>query len=332
MTAGFLALLRPAGPWRLGHASGARDRVDRICHSDQLFAAVTHALDRLGMREEWLAAAAEGSVRLSSCFPFQGKTLYVTPPQSLWPPPPSAKVRWEGAKFVPLSLVTGLLSDQALDESRWRVDGSSECLLPRDRSGDGPLRTAVRWSAAIDRLDGTASPHGTACLEFGPNSGMWSAVAFTDDAARLRWTEPMKGAFRLLADTGIGGERSRGWGRFEAPEFREGSFPALLSPAPALESDSAWWLLSVYQPAETDGVDWSRGRYNVIQRGGRVESDAGWGAEKQQSRMVAEGSVLISDFPLRGQTTDVAPPGFPHPVLRSGLAFALPIAWKVTGT
>src|SRR5580693_4050618 len=100
--------LAPAGPWRIGPDSGDRDRVDRVYHSDTLYSAISGAMARLGMIEEWLdatARAAEPAVRFSSCFPLQGGTLFVVPPRSLWPPPPSAKVRWKGARFVPLSVV-----------------------------------------------------------------------------------------------------------------------------------------------------------------------------------------------------------------------------------
>lgn len=329
MPAGFIALLRPSGPWRIGHNSGARDRVERVCHSDTVFSALSSAMELLGKREEWLAAAADARVRLSSCFPFLGKLLFVPPPRSLWPPVPSARVRWKGARFVPVSLVADLLEDQPLDETKWRVDGASECLMPIDRGGSGPSRIALRSNAAIDRLTGAAAVHTTACLEFSPGAGMWMAVSFADQDSRNRWTEPIKGALRLLGDSGIGGERARGWGRFEPPEFREGGFPDLLVPSPGIEQEPAWWLLSLFQPAPADAIDWSRGRYELIRRGGRTESAAGWGIEKKTSEMVAEGSVLISDFPLRGSAADVAPEGFAHPVLRNGIAFALPIAWKV---
>ncbi len=330
MNSGFLALLRPTGPWRLGHHSGARERVDRVCHSDTLFAAVTSAMDLLGSRDAWLEAAGNAEVRMSSAFPFQGKTLFAPPPRSLWPPAASSRVRWRGASFVPLGVIADLLADKPLDENRWRVDGASECLIAQDRPGPGPSRIALRSAAAVDRLNGNTEAHTAACLEFSPGAGLWLAVSFSDEDARLRWEEPVRAAFRLLADTGIGGERSRGWGRFESPEFRSGVFPDLLIPAPSSEVVApAWWLLSLFRPADSETVDWTQGRYDVITRGGRVESAAGWGALKQSSRMVAEGSVLLSDFPPRGATTDVAPEGFPHPVLRSGIAFALPIAWKV---
>ena len=43
----------------------------------------------------------------------------------------------------------------------------------------------------------------------------------------------MKAAFRLLADSGFGGERSRGWGRSEPPEFVEGDLPEMILPPAA---------------------------------------------------------------------------------------------------
>lgn len=102
----MLIRLHPTGPWRIGPDSGDRDRVDRVYHSDTLYSAVSSAMAQLGELEAWLDATArrpDPAVRFSSCFPFQGDTLFVVPPRILWPPPPSAKVRWKGARFVPLS-------------------------------------------------------------------------------------------------------------------------------------------------------------------------------------------------------------------------------------
>jgi len=151
----FAVRFRPVGPWRFGPDSGARDRVDLIYHSDALFSAVCSAMSQLGLAEEWLAATATSAnapaVRFSSFFPFIGDTLLVVPPRSLWPPPESTKIRYKGAHFVPLPVVESLLSDKAIDEDRWAVDGESECLV-LGNSGRGPFRVALRSSAGVDRL------------------------------------------------------------------------------------------------------------------------------------------------------------------------------------
>src|ERR1051325_10872847 len=226
MPGGLLIRLRPAGPWRIGPDSGDRDRVDRIYHSDSLYSAVASAMVRLGMLDEWLAATARAAslgngpaVRFGSCFPYQGDTLLVVPPRNLWPPPASSKVRWKGARFVPLSVVESLASGQALAEDGWMIDGPSECLLPLSTPpAPGPFRVAVRSSAGVDREGAGVAPHSTACLEFTPGCGLWCAVQFSDDAARDNWTAPLTAAFPLLADSGFGGKRSQGWGRTRSEE------------------------------------------------------------------------------------------------------------------
>jgi len=322
MPAGLLIRLRPLGPWRIGPDSGDRDRVERVYHSDALYSAVSGAMARLGTLEEWLdatARAAESAVRFSSCFPFHGDSLYATPPRSLWPPPASSRVRWKGARFVPLSVIQTLASGKPVSDEGWAVDGPSETLIAMGTQG--PFRVSVRSGAAVDREGAAVAPHSSACLEFAHNAGLWLTVAFANDNAREKWKAPVVAALRLLADSGFGGKRSSGWGRAEI---------SVSDAEPLLKSsngsgEKAWWMLSLYHPSPDDSVDWNRGDYAIITRSGRVESDAGWGDTKRPTRMIAEGSVVVAASEPRGAATDVAPEGFPHPVYRAGYALAIPI-------
>ncbi len=304
--------LRPTGPWRTGYR-GDRERVDVVYHSDTLFSAVTHAMRALGWMEEWLAATVgatgEPAVRLGSLFPFVGKTRLIAPPQSVWPPSGRGQLHLSGAKLVPLEV----LRQGIQDEARWEVDGECQCLLPAN--GTAPFRIVVRESAAVDRLTGVAEGHKTACLEFAPNSGFWGVFSAADKV----WESRVKSALRLLADSGFGGERSRGWGRSAEPQFNDAShlFPA------ASEDTAAWWLLSLYSPDASDAVDWTKSQSSVTVRGGWTDSSAGVGLKKQV-RLVEEGSVLAAPG-LRGRAVDVAPEGFAHPVYRAGFALAVPV-------
>ena len=354
---GLIVKLRPAGPWRSGPDSGARNRVDPIYHSDSLYAAVTAAMSTLGMRDDWLDATARHpdgpAVRFSSCFPFLGDTAFIVPPRSIWPPVggvSAIKTRWKSARFVPLHLVAAMLGGQTAHENQWSIDGASECLVPSGQPG--PFRTNVRWSAAVDRLTGNAERHSTACIEFRRDAGLWAVFSFTDDAAHARWSEPVRGALRLLADSGFGGERSRGWGRSAQPDFVDGSLPELIlgesaappsapadspDPAPAPEpaapdaaTTTEHWLLSLFTPGPNDAVDWKRGNYTVIARGGRIDSPAGFGERKKQLQMVTEGSVLVAGDTIHGAAPDVAPDGFAHPVFRAGFALSIPLPAQVT--
>ena len=267
MNPGLVVKLRPAGAWRIGTDSGARNRVDLIYHSDSLYSAVASAMARLGRLDEWLDATARiratarnsaPAVAFSSCFPFLDEIDFVVPPRTIWPPTSpalmSARVRWKSARFVPLGVVQAMLAGEPLDGDHWSLDGASECLVPAGRPG--PFRTGVRWSAAVDRLTGAAERHSTACIEFRSGAGLWTIVSFRDEAAHRRWLEPIKAAFRLLADTGFGGERSRGWGRSEPPEFTEGMLPEIVlggtqKPAPEpLVTELTVTELIVAEPAQ----------------------------------------------------------------------------------
>jgi CRISPR type III-A-associated RAMP protein Csm4 len=350
MNPAFVVRFRPLGPWRIGE-SGARDRVDHVFHSDTFFSAVSQAMLRLGLLEDWLSATVAGppAVRLSSLFPYLEEVHFVPPPKTMWPPPPSAKVRWRNARFVPLAAVRSLVADQPLNDNRFYLDGASGCLLPAEaKFRSGPFRAVLRSHAAVDRVTGnTVEAHETACLEFAAGAGFWGLVSFADDAAELRWLEPVQAALRLLADTGLGGERSLGWGRSADPQFIDGVLPDLIlppqaescneaatdserpegepEPPPKPPAETAWWLLSLYSPAAADAVDWQRACYSLVMRGGRIESPVSSGEAKKLVRMVEEGSVLAAASAPGGAALDVAPDGFPHPVFRCGLALAIPV-------
>ncbi len=344
MQQALLVRLRPLGPWRNGPSDGARDRVDTLFRSDRLFSAVTLALKQLGLLDAWLDATARSekpAVAFSSLFPFQGDVLYITPPAHLWPPPSSlvtspspvflTKVRWRAAHFVPLSLVDSLLTGQSVLADQWIPDPESGCLLRRDRPSSSPFRTVSRTFVPVDRVNLTGGEaENTACVEFEAGSGLWTVLRFRDDAAQEAWSEPLRSAFRLLADTGLGGGRSKGWGQVQAPEFENGSWPSLLLPKVGRvarndvheeQTSRSYYLLSVYSPAAHDTVNWSGGQYEVAVRNGRVEGAGG--QLKKSVRMVMEGCILDAAAEPVGTAVNVAPEGLPHPVYRSGIALAL---------
>jgi CRISPR type III-A-associated RAMP protein Csm4 len=155
-------------------------------------------------------------------------------------------------------------------------------------------------------------------------------ASFSGDTTRERWYERLHAALRLLADSGFGGERSRGWGRTEMPDLTEGALPGLLLKPSNGAAETAHWMLSLFHPAESDAVDWERGSYALTTRGGRVESEARWGDAKKPTRMVAEGSVIVAAMAPRGAAADVAPEDFPQPVYRAGFALSIPIPLSMT--
>jgi CRISPR type III-A-associated RAMP protein Csm4 len=335
-----LIRIRPLGPWRIGE--GVRERTGRIFHSDTLFSAMTIAMEQLGWREEWLDATVRPpmpAVRLGSMFPMVDGIPLAPAPATVWPPPGLSTVRGAGARFLPVELVMRLAEGQPWSPDQWETDGDSECLVRRGRSRGAPFRETLRSRGAMDRLDaGRVEIHSSACIEFGPRASLWCLAQFGEAAAA--WPDRVRACFHLLADTGLGGQRSIGWGSFAVESFRTGEINHLLAGPeapevmPAEEAEGApretgYWLLSMYSPAPEDQIDWNRGSYRFDSRGGRVESRAGWGLEKRPLRMLSEGSFVLAGQPPAGVAHDVAAEGFPHPVYRSGFAVSIPLPYRV---
>jgi CRISPR type III-A-associated RAMP protein Csm4 len=342
MPPAVLVRLRPAGPWRYGPGDGGQNRTDTLFRSDRLFSAMTLASKQLGFLDEWLQATAGSSspaVALSSLYPYQGDVLFVVPPSNLWPPPavlvtsPSplflTKVRWNATRFVPVNLLEAILIGQKILADQWAPDPESACLLRRDRPSTPPFRTVLRTGAAVDRVSKeSGAVHTFAGVEFESGAGLWGVVRYADEAASQTWNDRVKGIFRLLADTGLGGRRSAGWGQIQAAEFQDGAWPGVLFPKVARAAakngedekrSSLYWLLSLFSPNAADVVDWTGGDYNLVERGA---------ADRKRVRLIAEGSVVKATAAPLGTAVDVADDGAPHPVYRSGIALALKLpAW-----
>ncbi len=346
MNPALLIRLRPNTPWRIGPDHGALDQSEAVLHSDALYAALCLAFEQLGWLEEWLNATADPystpAVRFSSCFPWQRGLLFAPPPMGLWPPAETpgvlTKLRWKGARLVPTTVIAALLRGESLDEKAWTVDAHSGCLLPvGGRFPTGPFRRMRRSSVAVDRVTGSnIQPWAAGCLQFAPASGLYCVAEFVNATAYAVWSRKLECAFRLLADSGLGGLRSRGFGRSRTPDFQPGTLQELLLPdlqvsqAPANGADRTWWMLSLFSPGAADQVAWGSGNYALIERSGRVASHSGAGLVKLSSRLVKEGSLVVSQGKLIGSVRDVAPAGAPHPVWRAGFAVALELPAKET--
>jgi CRISPR/Cas system CSM-associated protein Csm4 (group 5 of RAMP superfamily) len=331
---GIVVRLRPVGPWRIGPSTGAREQTDGILHSDSLFSAISCAMQQLGFLTHWLSVTAESDepeVRITSAFPYAQQNLYVPPPRHTWPPAAGGKVRWKAARLVPLSLTPVLLREEEIDQERWAADPVSGCLLPVGKHGVSapPFRIGVRSTAPVDRISNiSGEAFSSACLEFTSGSGMWCLIVFASAGARDAWAGKLRSAFRLLADNGVGGERSRGWGRSKPPQFQDMDVAQLLPTVQTEGAEMAYWMLSLYSAGADDRVDWKRGDYTLVTRSGRAERT---GMLKRQSRMVEEGSVVFASQAPVGAASDVAPEGTGHPVYRWGCPAAFPVPVRPHG-
>ena len=242
--------------------------------------------------------------------------------------PESAKIRYKGAHFVPLSVIESLLTDKAIDEERWAVDGESECLVPANQ-GRGPFRVALRSSAGVDRLSHAgveAALHRVPGIyarrpgsgpSFSSRRGCRRAMASSRCEARCCcWPIPASAA----SARAVGAARKRPSGSPGA--CRSAEF------ARRTAGSRASGCLSLYTPAENDAVDWKRGNYATLSRARPHRKQPRVGRAQSRPPMIAEGSVLLASNELRGAASNVAPEGFPHPVYRAGFAVTVPIPWR----
>lgn len=133
-----------------------------------------------------------------------------------------------------------------------------------------------------------------------------------------QWEPKLKALFYLLADEGIGGDRTCGLGLLKKPEFDEIDLP---------EVEKGQWLycLSPYFPNDNEFSGLAEGFYELEERRGYIFSSITRSLRRRSLRIFTEGSVFPRDIDRKGKLVDVTPEIFKaHKVYRYGLLFALP--------
>ena len=170
----------------------------------------------------------------------------------------------------------------------WRKRMPDPDRLARTVPGFGAIS-----AAAVDRGGEPASSRIRArASNSRPGAGLWAIAAFSDDEAREQWSDPFArraaaaGRFADLAASAPAAGAAR------RPRL-SGDPKELAAPAES-SGEPAWWMLSLFHPADHDAIDWQRGDYSLTTRGGRDRKPGGWGEAKKPTRMVAEGSVIVA--------------------------------------
>jgi len=196
------------------------------------------------------------------------------------------------------------------------------------------------WQAAkvprvtVDRLTNLSGIYHTGRLTFQPDCGFWFGLAWLQPNLFLAGGQTIRQAVELalssLADIGLGGERSAGYGHFRWQEAGQVNWPDPQSSQPFV-------TLSRYhpRPAELPGCLQDRPvAYRLVSVGGWLQSPDSKAQRRRRLWLIEEGSIVraIGAGPW-GDVTDVKPnyddPDFPpaagdrqiqHPVWRYGLA------------
>lgn len=132
-----------------------------------------------------------------------------------------------------------------------------------------------------------------------------------------QWETKVKALFYLLADEGVGGDRTCGLGLLNKPEFDELDLP---------EVDGQWlYCLSPYFPNDNELPGLADGFYELEERRGYIFSPLTRSLRRRSIRLFAEGSVFPRNIERRGKLVDVTPQIFSfHKIYRYGILFGLP--------
>lgn len=142
----------------------------------------------------------------------------------------------------------------------------------------------------------------------------------------------LKACIRMLADEGIGGERSTGCGAFRSVSFQElNRLPftsAEADPSSLMEASTDgkkfYCALSLISPASATEAQAIK-QYQLVLRGGGALGKVGnQELHRRQVRMVAAGALLSK--PIDGSIVDVSPRS-DQSILRNGRAFLMPFTY-----
>jgi CRISPR-associated protein Csm4 len=304
----------------IGTREGALEATESVIRSDTLFSAFVngyrllyegHNFDSLCRQLE----AGKSPVRFSSAFPFMGDTFYLPIPRNQIPRSKQAKK----VQFVELAVWQRLVNGEIFEDLA--AAGAAGTLPPLGNGRDAP-KEPLPWTilntprVALDRRSNHPGERYFHCAEthFADNAGLYFLAAYRDDEIRGQ----ARAVWRLMADEGLGGDRTVGKGLFAYPRAEQIDLEA---PGSA----SGWISLSLYYPASDEIAGLKDGYYDLIQRRGYIYSQGGRTLRRRPVCMFAEGSV----FPLLsnrfGKLVNTTPDRFAmHPVYRSGLALGVP--------
>lgn len=127
-------------------------------------------------------------------------------------------------------------------------------------------------------------------------------------------------AVRIMADEGVGGQRSSGRGQFASVELVDVDLPSISYP-------ELYLGLSLISPASDTEFHDGLLDYELILRGGGSLGKMGIEEEHRlQARFVREGALLCQN--IQGRLVDVSQ-GQNRKIMRNGLNFAIPIGTQI---
>lgn len=341
--------LKPKSAFHFGREGLEQHSSSETFSSDSLFSALVSTLARVFPADvdpflDAFGGDDEPPMRLSSVFPRVGNLPLF--------PKPRREIKVDASKaptgktlkkiqYVSPAILARLLSGQSmmdwLDSAKHGrfVQGGAVWLtrdevplLPESwhKMQANQLKVQYIWDihlaprVTVDRVTQQSNVYQMGRTIYNEDCGLWFLVNTRDDAVEALLDELLD----HLGDFGIGGERSAGYGGFEASKME---VPAL----PDLAGDSLM-LLSRYSPTrdelETGVLTAENSAYELVDVGGWTGAIGAQANKRQRLRMIEAGSIIGAGN-VRGQMVDVSPTQpQPHRIYRSGIALTLSAGGK----
>ena len=282
-----------------------------ICQTWRTFYGETHLTNFLAQYE------TGEPFLLTSTFPFAGDTRFFPKPLIDLNVDADADLKkLKKVRFVSEKCFRQIVNGEpiAFDSGHLINDGQL-WIHDDDKCPRTVWQTDKRPRVTLDRQSSTSEIWHLKAVKFEENCGLWFDAKFEVEEIQTQ----IETILRVLGDTGIGGERSAGYGTFdlhsesaESESDPESNRFITLSPICPRDADQLNMLI------QGDNVG-----YALEERSGWIGSSEGSGLRRQQVWMFTEGSVLNGNSAQVGRLVDLKPEACPHPVWR--YAYAWPI-------
>ena len=314
--------------------------------------------------------------RLTSAFPYAGEVLFFPKPLVLGNLGSAARQEHgktlKEVEFVSQGIFTAWLNNEALDgyleKGENFLHGGDLWVKPDEREAlevfrDEDTGKVQLWKSdpvprvTVDRVTSKSAVYQAGRVRYrrvkdGLRAGLWVLVDWLGDE-RPAFIPPRVGGerggagwltklFTVLGDSGIGGERSAGYGQFDldGPSIDSGRGPADFAGFGIQGRNERWLTLAPYHPRSDElgknGVLGEDSSYTLLLRRGWVASPEGMSLRRPLVRVLGEGSVLHhpADGAREnyGDLADATPAimdptegNTGHKVWRYGIAFPVPV-------
>ena len=315
------------------------DQTQTLLHSDTLKSAIAVCALQLGLCKggQDVKIFME-SFSISSAYPMANITYKDNNSDYYFFPKPiiAQRLKVEGddkkakkVKYVDKDLFEKLLAcKQSITTDN--IKGDFAFNIERDKDEKFEVFDTDGYQHVAIPRDGTSdsNPYFVDKLYFNEGCGLF----FLTDA-QGNTLKSLKACIKLLADNGIGTDRTTGHGQFEFNEQTDVNTISFKLPDNAKYQLS----LSLYCPQETEIRELDNSYYDLIKRGGYIaspENDNHLSIRKKSVYMFVEGSLFPNSANRKGKIVDLMPNNVAlqesgqseigHPIWRDGTSIFLP--------